>query len=68
VREKKTTKERSIGFNCSMPTSWVDAIDIDSRMKGKDRSQWMREAAVEKMPILEDSEKLKAFIEKHQSQ
>lgn len=62
VRQKKTTKERSVGFNVSMPISWVDAIDRECTAKGIDRSSWMREAASTYFPVLKDPEQIRKFL------
>lgn len=62
MKERKKSKERSIGFNCSMPSTWVDAIDIDCAIKGIDRSKWMRDAAKAKLPVLNNPDELKEWL------
>lgn len=47
---KVVSEDRSVGFNISMPLSWLKKIDADASKKGLDRSEWFREAAKLKLP------------------
>lgn len=62
MRNKKAVKERSVGFNVSMPISWVEAIDKDCKAKEIGRSEWIRDAIIEYFPTLKEPEKLRAYI------